>query len=156
MNSPPPSPAQTVLRTAWGLGLLGLIPFVGLAVAGYLKPLLRADILTLQLQYAALIVSFLGAIHWGAVLATLRRQEVPALAPLRLIWGVSPSLLAWVCLQLAPAWSLIGLAGCLILAWVADLVAAPGYPLPIWYRRLRTVLTCIATASLLASTPLHV
>ena len=40
--------------------------------------------------YAALIVSFLGGIHWGLAF----RHTEPPLA--LLAWGVVPSLVAWV------------------------------------------------------------
>jgi len=55
----------------------------------------------LQRTYAATIVSFLGAVHWGTALAQPPVGGSPArFVSLRYLWGVSPSLLAWGSLAL--------------------------------------------------------
>jgi hypothetical protein len=97
------------------LGYAGLLPFVGGALLVWL---VRADALPFAAQalsaYAALIISFLGGIHWGLAL----RQRAPA--PALLLWGVTPSLLAWVAVMM-PASSGLVLAGVLLLAcWAVD------------------------------------
>jgi hypothetical protein len=106
-----PGPSPLALK----LGYAGLLPFVGGALLVWL---VRADALPFAAQalsaYAALIISFLGGIHWGLAL----RQGTPA--PALLLWGVTPSLLAWVAVMM-PASSGLVLSGVLLLAcWAVD------------------------------------
>jgi len=82
------------------LGYAGLAPFVG----GFLI-LLTTDNLAHAVvaedslrYYAAVIASFLGAVHWGVAASDPKRRHA------RLRWGVVPALAAWV-LLLLPAHS---------------------------------------------------
>jgi glutaredoxin len=120
---------------AW-LGYAGLLPFA-LALAGLLLggPG-SAPYFSLQfLAYGAVILSFVGAVHWGVALT-----GGPAPAR-RMIVSVLPPLVGWAALLLPPAggaWVL--LAGFLALrAWETTRVGRFG--LPEWYLRLRTRLT---------------
>jgi hypothetical protein len=125
--------------TAWSLGLAGLIPFVApaaLALAG------NPFWLNAQHTYAACILAFLGALHWGPALNGSAQH--PALL---LIWGVIPSLIAWIALQYY--YSVPGLVAGLILAFAADLVLARYHQWPSYYLSLRAVLTVVASLSLL-------
>lgn len=104
-------PSPLALR----LGYAGLLPFAGGALLVWL---VRPEALPFAAQalsaYAALIISFLGGIHWGLAL----RQVAPA--PVLLAWGVAPSLLAWVAVMM-PASSGLVLSGALLLAcWAVD------------------------------------
>lgn len=101
-------------RIAGLLGNLGLLPFFGLAVATWL-PLGDAAARTVLLAlvgYAAVILSFLGAVHWG--LALLSPQLDKASLWNALGWGVTPSLLGWMALLLAVG----GLAPWLVLLFL--------------------------------------
>lgn len=123
---------------AWVLGLAGLIPFFGAAAALWVgPPTLRGVALLALLAYAAVILSFLGGVRWGAETA---RDEGPRAAPL--ILSVLPSLLAWGALvgaaSVPPASQLLLLGAGLLLASVWDIRSMS---LPDWYRRLRLVLT---------------
>ena len=69
-----------------------------------------------MLTYAAVIVSFLGGIHWG-----LWPCGSNACAPWLVDLGVClPSLLAWAGLLLNSAWGLLLMAASLILCYVVD------------------------------------
>ena len=74
------------------LGYAGLAPFVILA---FLLWLVDADlhpfIALAMAGYGAVIVSFLGGIHWGIGL----RHNAPQ-RKLHMAWGVMPSLVAWI------------------------------------------------------------
>ena len=76
------------------LGLGGLVPFIGLALVmtstdvNLVNHAVRALIL-----YAALILTFVGALHWGAMLAAPHFRLEPA--RLRIFWSVMPQLYAW-------------------------------------------------------------
>jgi len=97
----PPSDARTSQPPAWAwiLGLAGLIPFVMCAaMQWYGPPGWRMLAGLALLSYGAVIVSFLGGIHWGLA---MRASPVPT--P-RLIWGVMPSLLGWSAVLLDSPW----------------------------------------------------
>ena len=91
------APGAAPDATAQRLGYAGLIPFV---VGALLVWLVRADVhayVALALSaYAAVVLSFLGGIHWGLVM----RQ--PQLSPRVLYWGVVPSLVAWPATLMPP------------------------------------------------------
>ena len=65
----PPSKTQVPAAAKW-LGVLGAMPFVFLAVAG---PFLEASVQERAhfalVAYGAIILSFLGGIHWGLAIA---------------------------------------------------------------------------------------
>lgn len=85
-------------KMALYLGYGGLLPFLGLCIASVAGFQLQTQFsISTELWlaiYAAVIISFLGAVHWGVVLATenkLNENESNTL----LIYSVIPSLLAW-------------------------------------------------------------
>jgi hypothetical protein len=134
---------------ALGLGLGGLIPFIGLtALTVFWPQTWYAYWLTTELQYGAVILSFVGALHWG-IAVELGRHAQPVVA--RYIWSVLPALIAWVSLQF-PLWSALQLqAAALILCYIVDrrILAEP--QAPSWLLSLRLLLTVVAAACLLIS-----
>jgi hypothetical protein len=136
-------------RLALGLGLGGLLPFVGLAVLAWggstLGPTwaLRGLIL-----YGASILAFLGGLHWGFALSGRLSDRAARVA---LVWSVVPSLIAWSAAWMPEQSALLGLAGGLVLAWAFDQRAWPQYGIGLWFLRLRGLLTFVATGSLLTS-----
>ena len=61
-------------RLAILLGYAGLIPFISGAIGIWITPTAwRADVLTALLHYAAVILAFMGAIHWGLAMARERK-----------------------------------------------------------------------------------
>ncbi|RTR03816.1 DUF3429 domain-containing protein [Halomonas nitroreducens] len=119
------------------LGLAGLLPFVAsLAAAWWGPPPWQGVAIHAFLGYAAVILSFLGGVHWGLALGTLAPGSVAFRR--RLGMAVLPSLVAWSALLLEPlpgTWLLV--AGFVLLR--AFEVGTTG--LPAWYRRLRSALT---------------
>lgn len=147
-------------RLALGLGLGGLLPFVGLAVLAWagstagstawstLGSGLNASwALRGQVLYGASILAFLGGLHWGFALSGRLSDRAARIA---LIWSVVPSLIAWVAAWMPSQTALVGLAGGLVLAWAFDQRAWPQYGIGPWFLRLRGLLTFVATGSLLA------
>jgi hypothetical protein len=144
-------------RIATLLGNFGLLPFVALAVALWM-PWESWQIAKLQaalVAYAAVILAFLGAVHWGLALATPTLDRTQAWNAL--LWGVMPSLLGWLALLMlmlgVPAWLVLGfLIGDLWLARLVDASLMPMYAAAThWYLALRTRLTLIATLALAAA-----
>jgi hypothetical protein len=84
-------------RTAHLLGYLALLPFVAaplIAYGGIAMPTAK-PISSILASYAALVVSFIGGIHWGLAM----RQQNPVAS--LYLWGVVPAIAAWL-LALAP------------------------------------------------------
>jgi len=135
---------------AWAhwLGAAGLIPFAVLALALWWPALGHQAFSSHALaSYGATIASFLGAIHWG-----LAMRDQPGTDAEPYLWGVVPSLLAWLALLLPPTWGLLGLAMLLGLCLLVDERRYPHYKLQAWLplrRRLTLVagLACLAGAA---------
>lgn len=143
VNAPP---------VALALGVAGALPFVCLtppavdaAPDAVVPPEAKALAGTAQRAYGAVILSFLGGLHWQAALA-----GGPGAAA-RFAWSVTPSLVAWPALMLPPEASCASLAGGLGLAWLVDRDFAARGAYPRWFAPLRTLLTTAACASLLTS-----
>ena len=139
------APVRPVPPWAARLGYAGLLPFIALAAAAWLAPLVyRGQAAHALLAYGATIASFLGAIHWG--LAMRERLMPPTGA---LVWGVFPSLVAWVALLLPLSQGLVTLALLLGICLAVDWRNYPVYGLRPWLA-MRLHLTVVAAMSLLA------
>jgi len=118
------------------LGYVGLIPFVAALLGFVLSSDARQAYFAHQfIAYGAVILSFVGAVHWGVALGG---GPMPVM---RMSISILPALLAWAALLLpvpAAAWLL--LAGFVALrAWEASPPVSG--TLPGWYRSVRTHLT---------------
>lgn len=128
-------------RLAQVLGYAGLIPFIALAAMTVTLTPPEQGIASFALRaYAVTIVSFLGAIHWG-----LAMRQARANTPL-LWWGITPSLVAWVCLLVVPGVGSLILAATLWLCFLVDRRVYPQFGLQAWLR-MRLVLTTVASVS---------
>ncbi|UFZ01688.1 DUF3429 domain-containing protein [Bradyrhizobium ontarionense] len=140
MMSGIPAPMRT-------LGLAGLIPFMGLAalvIAGD-EPT-RMTALRAQVGYGAVILSFLGAVHWGLAV------QAPALANWpRMTWGVTPALVGWTALALPAVSSLVLLTSALLAALIVDEFYFGSGGERAWFLKLRRLLSLGATLALLAT-----
>ncbi|HEY5791340.1 MAG TPA: DUF3429 domain-containing protein [Gammaproteobacteria bacterium] len=137
-------------RLAAQLGYLGLLPFVFGAALAWREtlPLPWLDPHMPLQAYAAVILGFMGAIHWGLAM----HAEEPTPARVRqLLLSVVPSLVGWLGLLLPPiaGYPLLGL-GFLVLLF-AELRAAAFALVPAWYPGLRGPLTFGALVSLAAA-----
>lgn len=132
-----------------GLGLGGLVPFWGLALAriigvGHLDPFLISFVLAL---YAATILAFLGGIRWGLAVAAPDQAKVR----MSYVMSVVPQLLGWASLALPDPWRLIVLALVLLVMGPLDArLVRPGLAPP-WFGRLRRILSVGAGAALLTA-----
>jgi hypothetical protein len=111
MQHPAPHKQGDIATLVHRLGYAGLIPFVGLAGLMWLvEGDVHAFVAMALSAYAATIAAFLGGIHWG--------MGLPLDAPARrfhLVWGVVPSLVAWIAL-LMPAYASLPVLALLLAA----------------------------------------
>ena len=134
-----PSPCPTLV--AW-LAYGGLIPFVALAAASWLDPAHVATWVPGLLAYGAVILSFVGALHWAFAMVHPQLQDVPKHA--LYLWSVVPALLGWLALMMVPkAGALLLIAG-LLAHYRQDLRLARVISLPVWFVPLRLRLTVVA------------
>ncbi len=140
---------NTVPLPARVLGLTGLIPFAACAAAVWASdPLIRLEGLRLQIGYAAVILTFLGGVHWGRALAGdgLAKDDWGTLG-----WSVTPSLIAWAALWLHPFLALAIFIAAFALAFFIDRRAILAGLFPSWYLDLRKILTLGAILCLAAT-----
>ncbi len=127
------------------LGWAGLLPF-SLAALGT-----HSGIDTLVLYgflggttYGAVILSFLGAVHWGLAMQDERN-------PYWYVWSITPALFGFASLLLFDVeMRIVALMPLFGLAWLVDRQAADHGLIPSWYMRLRSMLTAGAMISLAA------
>lgn len=120
------------------LGLGGLIPFLAGAVAVWLfEPMAARIAQDMQVAYATIILAFLGAVHWGAALS----RPDGARSWGWMGWSVTPALLAWFSVMMAPESALMALMACYLAAFAVDMQAVKKGLLPLWYLSLRRMLT---------------
>uniref|UniRef100_A0A1A8G5N5 Transmembrane protein 69 n=1 Tax=Nothobranchius korthausae TaxID=1143690 RepID=A0A1A8G5N5_9TELE len=135
-------------RPALYLGFSGLIPFLSAPLLMATTQTFYPEVACAQVLYGASIVSFLGGVRWGFA--------IPTGSPAKPDWmnlgnSVVPSLLAWLvllCRDNITEGALVVIMG-LGLSLHYDLTLLPGYPN--WFRAMRTVLTLVATFSLVAT-----
>jgi Protein of unknown function (DUF3429) len=142
----PDVPAPSAMALVLGYG--GLLPFVVVSLAVVMQPAMahgpsQSLLLNALSAYGALIASFLGGMHWG-----IAARTSVAVARFHHVWGVVPSLLAWVAMLLPDGWRLVALAATLALCLAVDLVTYPRVGWATWLR-LRWHLTLVAMASCL-------
>jgi len=137
---------QAIPSTALVLGLAGLIPFFGCALAATLFDGELAARSTLALAaYGAVILSFLGGVKWGVLVndkTSLKRWKP-------IVLSVIPSIIAWLALLLPAIAMLSVLAAGVVYQYFLDSESVHQTELPEWYGRLRLILTTGAVFSLL-------
>lgn len=137
------------------LGYGGLVPFF-LPAIGLWQPALaefQELLFAVQFAYAAIILSFLGAVHWGRALAGDPSSAQPTG---RLVWSVTPALFGWVLLIVPivlpdPRLISFGFALTFTVAYIVDLRAVRAGHFPAWYGTLRKRLTTGVLASFILS-----
>ncbi len=143
----PPAPLPAVVAC---LGYGGLVPLLAPLLAIVRDP--HHDVLwqQAQLAYGAVILSFVGALHWGFAMAL---PGLGASAVTRFFaWSVMPALIAWLALLMAIFG--YGMTGSVVLIlgfgahYLQDRALARQAALPAWYLPLRTRLTLVACLSL--------
>ncbi|KAJ7080406.1 hypothetical protein B0H15DRAFT_787233 [Mycena belliarum] len=159
--------ASEVPKPVLIFGLAGGIPYIGaaattvylahqagLAAAGNLASVdpgvaitILDQALNVQVTYGAVMLSFLGALHWGMEFAGLGGAKGYA----RLALGAAPVMYAWPTLMLDPTMALVaqwvGFTG----LWAADLRATSAGWTPKWYSQYRFYLSILTGTCILGS-----
>ena len=152
-----PKDQKTLKQWANILGYSGTIPFISLAVillldASYITPA-SSDLAASALAesalhlYGAIILSFLGGLHWGRIACN---PDIKPSDKWFLIYSVIPSLMGWSSYLLSDIWqdaASVLIAG-FILSYVIDIRFIKLGAWQSWMKPLRTNLTLIACFSL--------
>lgn len=135
-------------RTVAWLGYGGLIPFLVLtpvSLLDYHYGALWSDALY---AYGAIILSFIGALHWGLAMSLpeLSERQRSAL----FLWSVVPALIAWPAVLFSPPIAAPLLVFGFIAHYLQDRRLARQASLADWYLPLRLRLTSVAVVCLIA------
>jgi hypothetical protein len=130
-------------KSALVSGILGLVPFVFLsAVILYQSPNVHDEVAAALLAYGALILSFLGGVRWGTAICGTSRVPLS----IQLWISVVPSLVGWAAILIEMSAALLVLTVAFSLMLFTDYMIAG---VPIWYLRLRMILSLPVIACLL-------
>lgn len=135
------------------LGYLGLIPFIVptfFLFYDYHHLDMWRHFLT---TYAAVILSFLGALHWAYAMASYELSQPQKNG--RFIWSVIPSIAAWIALSIPQLYSLSLLALFFVICLINDRALAKMTVLPDWFMTLRHNLTIVAAGCLMITALLY-
>jgi hypothetical protein len=109
---------------AFALSLAGLIPFIILGGVVLLDPVASDIAIQVLISYGAVILSFIGAVHWGFALRDTAHPVngvplTPAVLGAErklLMFGVVPAIIGWIALLAALHFQAPGVALFLLLA----------------------------------------
>ena len=132
---------------AW-LGYGGLIPFVVLAAVAMVGGDYAGFCSDALIAYGAVILSFVGAVHWG--IALMRTDLGEQRRNATWVWSVVPALLAWLALLVTPVAAAVVLVVGFVAQYLQDRRLSGQSSLPPWYLPLRLRLTSVACVCLVA------
>lgn len=131
--------AAPIPAIASRLGHAGLLPFVlGAALVWIVWPDVQPYVSASLSAYAAVVVSFLGAVHWGLA---MRGGE-----PRRFVWSVVPVPVAAVAVMMPPSSGLVIHGVMLVACYLVDRRVYPALGLDGWLT-LRFRLSALAALS---------
>ncbi|MGH7104017.1 MAG: DUF3429 domain-containing protein [Acetobacteraceae bacterium] len=137
------------------LGLAGLLPFLACGFATVAQHAPWG--LPALVGYGAVILGFIGAVHWGVALApqTPGAGASPEVGRARLLLGAIPALVGWVALLIPSVAGLILLIAGYIAALVVEVAGHRRLLVPPGYMGLRWVLSIVVIAILVTVLVLH-
>ena len=134
------------------VGLFGLFPFF----IGLLDLLINKNnlffVVHLPKYYGSIILTFLGAIYWGAILNLAPKSLIPEeIKFFIIIWSVVPSIMGITVLSIKSNLSLLMLSIGFLLCQLVDEMFNKYLSFPNWYLPLRRILTLIVVIVLICS-----
>lgn len=139
------------------LGLAGIMPFAFCGLVATSASPATADLaMRLLVAYGAVILAFLGGVHWGFTLSSANDTAEQQ----RLVGGVTPAILGWVIVGFsiyfdAPTIAVMALIGCFIAAAAAEWHGHGLGLVPGGYITLRIGITVVVVAILSVVTVLR-
>ena len=139
--------------TAKSLGYAGLIPFIVFSIGSWFQLPMISDSTYILTAYAAIILSFMGAIHWGIAMSSSEDQNGKYF-----IASVIPGLIAWLALLMPQRYAIIllmiGFVALIIYDWsVEKPQRLPGWYIPMRNRLTLVVVMCLMFAQLSLGMP---
>lgn len=129
------------------LGYLGLLPFVIPTVFLLVDHHHILLLNNIQISYGAVILSFLGALHWGVAMAISNLSVTKR--NFMLGWSVTPALVAWIAVLMPQTYGLVILSVFFVLAFLIDNTLSQTIAFPAWFIPLRFRLTVVVTSCLM-------
>lgn len=133
-------------QIAQTLGYAGLIPFITLSIGSWIETPHSYNSVYALIAYAAIILSFMGAIHWGMAMSKTENKQGKYY-----ITSVIPALAAWLSLLLPDVFSLIILLTGFTFLISYDLAVEKSQGFPDWYIPMRIKLTFIVLLCLIST-----
>ncbi len=133
-------------KAAKFLGYAGLLPFITFSFASWLPDIASLDVIEILIAYAAVILSFMGAIHWGIAMSNVNQHQSE-----HLFASVIPALIAWPALLLPQITALLILLISYVVLFAYDWASQTSQAFPDWYIPMRKKLTIIVTLCLTAA-----
>jgi hypothetical protein len=131
-------------KTAKSLGYAGLIPFIIFSIGSWFQLPFISDSINILTAYAAIILSFMGAIHWGIAMSRSEYQNGKYF-----IASIIPGLSAWLALLLPQRYAIILLMIGFIALIIYDWSVEKPQRLPGWYIPMRNRLTLVVVMCLM-------
>ena len=125
---------QTSIRLAWA----GLAPFILTAALGVIG-LYQAIALQAFLVYSAVILSFLGGIHWGLAM----RDGIDKIQG-RLVICMAPPLVAWIAVAFLPTLLTLVVLAFFYIIWLRYDIKAVSDD---WYVKMRRPITFVVVGT---------
>lgn len=126
-SAPLAGPIGTLPAAARQVGIAGSVAFgLGALLVWFVNAEARYYVTLGLAAYAALLVSFLGGVHWGLAL------RVAAPPPSLFLWATLATVLAWVAIVMPPAAGLVLDGVLLVVAYLVDRRVYPRYGLAHW------------------------
>ena len=140
---------KVIKKSAQILGYAGATPFIGLGfLLMFAGKQFTPFIASALLFYGAIILSFLGGLHWGRIASSQHNQ---ANEKWILIYSVIPALIGWASVLLYPIWGgviWLQISG-FIFAYIMDVHLLKSSIWQQWMPKLRFHLTLAASLSLI-------
>lgn len=143
------SASDGIPGAALWIGIAGLIPFAAAALALWVPlPLLDpANGLKLAVNYGAIILSFLGGIRWGTAIGPYDSGRMSR----ELATSVLGALAGLAAVFLPPIPALTLLVTGFLMQGLWDVTSVEAGRLPMWFGKLRMLLTAVVVVSLIAA-----
>lgn len=142
--------ARGVPHLARTLSLAGAIPLIAGAVLLWVGNVggLSGEFVSSALKgYSAVILSFLGGVHWGLALSA----RDPGARDRELLISIVPALVGWIAILFASKIALMVLAIAFLLQGLFDIWMALKDHAPNWYARLRAEMTAVVCVILVVA-----